>query len=56
MISLVGDLMGWTPDRKRKSTKNRVFIQLRIIADDSSYSLNNITVDLSPIFVEMPKK
>ena len=26
MCFLVGDLMGWTPDRKRKSTENRVFI------------------------------
>ncbi len=31
-ISLVGDLMGWTPDRLRKSFKNRVFIQFENVA------------------------
>ena len=28
MIFLVGDLMGWTPDRKRKSTENSCFYSM----------------------------
>jgi len=50
--------MGWTPDQKRKSTKNSYFYSIENhralgISDahsDSSYSLNYIIFDRFPVF------
>jgi hypothetical protein len=58
MFFLVGDLMGWTPDRKRKSTEKSCFFSiwkccLLGINDahlDRSYSLNKFILDLFPVF------
>ena len=62
MIFLVGDLMGWTPDRKWKSTENSCFyskenfLSLFVINDhnsDSSYSLNEIILENFPEFLDL---
>ncbi len=53
----VGDLMGWTPDRKRKSTVKSCFYSISkyscfVINDhklDRSYSFNRINLDLFPV-------